>query len=218
MRRSSVLVALFAVAVTAPRSAAQTIDFESIASPNYQTLSSYTEDGFTLTPGAGATGLFGSYGSTQNQTNYTGSTALFHQDDGATITLTQVGGGAFNLSSIDVSELFNSGTQTVPLNFTGNKAGGGTVSAHFDLDGTFGNQTLTFNDFTNLSSVTWTQESEFHQFDNIVVAPVPEPATVLGVAALGGGLLGLVRRYRRRYSSSPDTAGDFITSRNSTVA
>ncbi len=217
MRHSSVLVALFAVAVIAPRSAAQTIDFESIASPNYQTLSSYTEDGFTLTPGAGATGLFGSYGSTDS--NYTGSQALFHQDDGATITLTQVGGGAFNLSSIDVSELFKSGTtQAVPLNFTGTKAGGGPVSAHFDLDGTFGNQTLTFNDFTNLSSVTWVQESQFHQFDNIVVAPVPEPATVLGIAALGGGVLGLVRRYRRRYSSSPDAAGDFITSRNSTVA
>ena len=105
---------------------------------------------------------------------------------------------------------------------TGNKATGGTVSANFTLDGTFGYQTLTFSEFTNLSSVSWVQQSQFHQFDTIVVVPVPEPATVLGFAAACGGALGLIRRYRRRHSSpagsSSESAGDFITSRSSTVA
>ena len=85
MRRFTTLAALLAVAFTAPRSAAQVIDFESITG-GYQTLSSYTEDGFTLTPGAGATSLFGSHG--PSDANFPGSRALFHQDPGASITLT----------------------------------------------------------------------------------------------------------------------------------
>jgi hypothetical protein len=200
MRRTTVIVALFAVILTAPRSAAQTIDFESIAGPDFLSVGpSYTEAGFTLTAGAGNPTSFARWGTTQP--DYPGSTALFHQSDTgtSTITLTQVGGGAFNLSSIQVSELFNLGTpQTVPVNFTGTKAVGGPVSANFTLNGTFGFETLTFSsDFTELTSVSWVQESEFHQFDNIVVAPVPEPATALGFAALCGGAVGLVRRYRK---------------------
>jgi hypothetical protein len=222
MRRFSTLAALLAVAVAAPHSTAQvTLDFDNLGSANFQTFPSVTEDGFTLTPGgAGVNDVFGMHGS--SQTDYPGSPALFHQTGGMTITLTQVGGDPFNLTSMQVSELRNSGTQSVPLNFTGNKATGGTVSANFTLDGTFGFQTLTFSEFTNLSSVSWVQQSQFHQFDTIVVAPVPEPATVLGFAAACGGALGLIRRYRRRHSSPADSssgpAGDFMTSRSSTVA
>src|SRR5262245_22425329 len=133
MCRLPVLATLLTVAVAAPRSTAQiTIDFNALGGANYQTFPSVTEEGFTLTPGAGETAVFGMYGSTQP--NYPGSPALFHQDPGSTITLTQVGGGPFDLTSIDVSELVNDGTtQTVPLNFTGTKEGGGTVSANFTL-------------------------------------------------------------------------------------
>jgi hypothetical protein len=229
MRRLSTIAALITVAVAAPRSTAQTIDFENIPGTGYQQLASYTQNGFTLTPGAGSTSLFGSHGpfmpdGTTPNPNYPGSRALFHQDPNATITLSQVGGGPFRLTSIDVTEL-NPGTgQSVPLNFTGELAGGGTVTQAFTLDGTFGFQTLTFpTTFTDLSLVRWTQESQFHQFDNIVLVPVPEPSTVLGFAALCGGALGLIRRYRRRQSSSPagsssESAADFMTSRSSTVA
>jgi hypothetical protein len=199
MRRLSSLAALLAIVFTASRASAQVIDFESIQGPTFLSIGpSYTEDGFTLTAGAGEPTAFARWGTGDPQ--YPGSTALFHQSNSgtSTITLTQVGGGPFDLASMQISEL-NTGTgQSVPLNFTGTKAGGGTVTASFTLDGNFGFQTFTFNDFTNLTSVSWVQESQFHQFDLITVAPVPEPTTVLGFAALCGGALGLVRRYRRR--------------------
>jgi hypothetical protein len=38
----------------------------------------------------------------------------------------------------------------------------------------------------------------FTLIDNVVVTPVPEPASVLGVAAAGAGVIALIRRRRRR--------------------
>lgn len=112
-----------------------------------------------------------------------------------TITLTQVGGGTFSLSSIALTEVDTSRLGPTTVSFTGNLAGGGTLNASLALDGVFGFETLDFAGWTNLVSVTWQQTPQFHQFDNISINQVPVPSS-LALLGLGLGFLGF--RLRRR--------------------
>jgi len=111
------------------------------------------------------------------------------------ITVSQIGGAPFSLTSIDISEAqgtsFFSARQ---VQITGTVFGGGTVSRLLSLDNNmvdnvFGNYFQTFildADFGNLSSFTLTgvgalagQGSNYFAIDNVVVgAPVPEPGTL----------------------------------------
>jgi len=184
------------------------IDFESLMVNDAVTIhtifgSTYSEDGFTLTTG-GSLRFFGTLDS-----RFSGSTALFNGIPNGITELTQTNGNPFTLTSIDLAEL--NGSNVASVTFLGNLFGGGTVTQTFTLDGmAFGAETFSFsNVFTNLTSLTWTQVTPFHQFDNIVVdgmvyvpvldgmVYVPEPATLtlLGIGLLGGG----VARFRKRF-------------------
>ena len=154
---------------------------------------SYTEDGFSLTSNASM--FVSNFGDI--------APSMFPSTTSGVITLSQVGGGPFDLFSIDIRELNGSvGAQTVA--FVGNLAGGGTVSQTITTDGICCNgfaandyETFGFApSFSNLSSVVWDQvgPTAFVTYDNFVVNAVPEPSTAL---LLFSGLAGIAYRRRR---------------------
>ena len=171
--------------------------------------SPYTESGFTLSDP-------GSPGSTRNEfvvvgtqdPEYTGSSAFYNNSIRSTTRLTQVGNGAFTLSSIDVADLFNNGlSEPTIINFTGVRADTSTVTQSFTTDRNRGLETVTFSNFTNLVSVDWNPAPTFSfQFDNINViaaggtptptpaTDVPEPFTVLGTLFGAGYGVALKRK------------------------
>ena len=181
-----------AIAGFALQASATVITFESLASPddNVSIGTSYTESGFALndiTPASPANG-FGTWGTS----NYFfgGSTALFNNDYDGYSKLTQVGGGAFQLNAIDLTVMFPTvTTDGTDVTFIGTKLDNTTVTASFHVTDA-GTQTFAFTGFTDLASVSWANDSNLHQFDNINVAAVPEPETyamfMAGLAVIGG--------------------------------
>jgi hypothetical protein len=177
---------------TAPAQAV-VINFESLAVNNTSVNdagATYTENGFTVTQVSQPSSL-ASFGT--QDTRYPGSTALFNNLVGGITRLTQVGGGAFDLSSIDLTSL--NGDDSVVVSFTGTKADLSTVSQSFTTDAVLSTlETFNFTNFTNLVSVDWLQNGSFHQFDNINVSAagttaVPEPFTILGtIFGVGSGV------------------------------
>lgn len=167
---------------------AQTIDFEALRVDGTSDTfmgPTYTEDGFTLTT-SGSSG----YGSANNASvRYAGSTSLFDNGVNGMSTLTRIGGGAFNVTSIDLVSLNGLGGNTSgTATFTGFFSGGGSITQSFtygtvDLANHTGFQTFFFNGFTNITSLQFQQTSPFFQFDNIVlngnITAMPEPATML---------------------------------------
>lgn len=132
------------------------------------------------------------------------------------ITVSQIGGAPFALTSIDVSEAHDDPFfGALQVQIVGNVFGGGTVSQLLVLDnnlvkGVYGNYFQTFiidPGFGNLSSFTLTglgapagQGSNYYAIDNVVVgttAAVPEPGTL---SLLGLGSAYLIRRRRRNAS------------------
>ena len=157
---------------------------------------SYSEDGYTLAVDANADDTYLSYWHTGNA-NYAGSTALFNSEPNEVTTLTSDNGLAFDLLSIDLSEISNGTGQSTVVTFDGVFMGGGAISQNITLDGLFGFETLIFSGFTGLASVSWLQVTDFHQFDNITVSSVSEvpiPAAALMFAPALLGFLGLRRR------------------------
>jgi hypothetical protein len=125
---------------------------------------------------------------------YTGSVSLFANYSDDVLRMTQVGGAAFNVTSIDLADVFRgAGGQTVTL--IGTRADTSTVTQNFVL-GPDNLQTFAVVGMTNVTSMTLDDgTSSFFQFDNINVSPVPEPATM---AVVGIGALALLRRRRAR--------------------
>lgn len=180
-------ISLFFLLVISVPSYAVTIDFQSLEQINNIRNDQgfiYEEDGFRLENKNINQDPFGSFGTLESR--YTGSTALFNNTIGGETVLTQIGGGAFDLTSIDLAEL--NGNSVVAVTFTTNNGDSQT----FTLDGiAFGAETFFFNAmFLGVTSVSWLQESPFHQFDNIVingsaVVPVPAAVWLFGSALLG---------------------------------
>ena len=118
---------------------------------------------------------------------------------GAKTTLTQVGGGAFNLRSINLAQLLGPGGQDYSVTFIGTKADlSAPVSQTFSFTGSW--NTFAFDpSFNNLSMVTWKENGAINRdflVDNIEVAAVPEPETYAMLMA-GLGLVGYAARRRK---------------------
>jgi hypothetical protein len=133
-----------------------------------------------------------------------------------TMTLVRDDGTAFNLVSIDLAREFRFNTpdvgQAYPVvTFTGTTAGGGIVMQTFTADQVdFYFKTFTFSSaFTDLLSVSWDQPPftsgtpsnpapGLHQFDNIVLATVPEPSSIVLLGSSVAIACLAARRCRRR--------------------
>ncbi len=179
------------LAVTSFNVHAVTIQFDSLAhDDDLQTYhgNSYTEAGFTLSG-------VPLYSNGMQHGNYLGSTGLSFGNQGVTGTLTADSGNPFTVASIDLGEV-DLGEQSIT--FTGNLQGGGTTMTTFVKNSLQnpGFETFFFDStFTNLVSLEWMNSGPyFHQFDNIVVTPVPAAAWLFGSGLLG--LMGITRRRR----------------------
>lgn len=200
--RSASALAVFASALAA---SAQTITFENLASAGssngiIRSLgSSVSSGGYSFTT-TGTNGLAafdnGNYGSFPG--NYTGSVALFNNTGNTTVAMTQVGGGTFGLTSLQVANtLLENDSRT--FSFLGTRADGTTVTQSTTITLGAGLTTIALSGFTNLASFTLPSSSvngPNYQFDNVVVTPAatPEPSTW---AAVGLGAGAMLRRRKR---------------------
>jgi len=129
------------------------------------TGASYYENGFLLWNESGNATL-ATFGTLESR--YPGSTALFNNEANGTTGLTQADGSPFNIHSIDISNLNNTGPVTVK--FVGTRPDGFQVSKTVKTSGAPNKlETFQLPGFTNLVVVKWTQDSPYHQFDNIVI-------------------------------------------------
>lgn len=202
--KALLLMLFFAPFVFTLNAQAVVVDFQSLAHDDDQVVdhgATYAEEGFLLTntateagsgfsPSLATTGTSG-YG-------YNGSTALFNDNWEGQTVLTRTDGGWFNILSITLSEFYDIEPDSDPISvvFTGMLNSGATVTQTFTLDGVFGAEVFAFDEiFSNLVSVSWLQTADYHQFDDIRVAPVPEPSAVLLFAS---GLLTFAAARRNR--------------------
>lgn len=198
MKKTALLLALaFAAQAYAQQASATVIDFEALAhadgdAASYAADYRYVEKGYSvanLTPGFG----FSSWGT--GSAYFTGSTALSNDNDGGISQLSLLSGGLFALYAIDLSALYPGlSSDPVSVTFTGVKSDASLVTQSFSVAGS-GTQTYSFgSEFSNLTALSWSNDAMYHQFDNIQVAELPEPAT----AALLFSSLGLLAFSRRR--------------------
>ena len=129
---------------------------------------------------------------------YTGSVAPIINHSGDIIRMTKNGGGAFSVDSIDLADAFL-GQFQFQVAFVGTRADNSTVTEYLTVTSPSALTTYSFANMTDLVRFEWGQGGAFyHQFDNVGVAAVPEPASM---AALALGLAAVSNRRRRRVQS-----------------
>jgi hypothetical protein len=180
-----------------------TIDFDDTL-PTYFGLSSYQEDGFTLTSNVpdgtlidvnnvvrGNLGIFS--GGTDSQ-------SLFWGENGSDsiISLAADGGLAFELLALDASSLGNSSGQ---VTLTGTVSGGGSVQQVLNLNGALTTYNITGMDDLLALDISFDGATYFAPFDldNIQMSVVPLPA---GIWLFGSAMVGLAGWSRRRVTST----------------
>jgi hypothetical protein len=157
-----------------------------------------TSGGFTFSttpaPGPGTLIVWGS----ANPFNLDpGGAAVSVNRRSAIVNVSRVGGGIFDLVSIDLADVFNGPVGgDIQFDFTD---AGGTSSQLFSLDTFAGGQTAVFNraGLTSFTMQGLTTRNQQLQFDNLVynlsvTGGVPEPATwammIAGFGFVGGAM------------------------------
>lgn len=199
------LPAAFATALMAPMAQAAVIDFNALAGTGLVDRGiTYSEDGFVL-DNLSSTDPF-AFGSIHSpDLRFTGTVSFFNGIVGGITRLTQSGGGAFDLVSIDLDS-FNP-SEATEIDFTGTLADSSTVTQSFTTDAMLTVlQSFSFGAaFDNVVRVEWAQIIPLHSFDNITVNPViassdvPEPMTL---SLLGAGLAGVAWSRRRQVAKA----------------
>jgi hypothetical protein len=187
------------------------LNFSDVPPGTLAVVSPYMSQGFSLTSTTGGF-VFNSpdtgNGSPQapgNNPFYAGANGLAAFSPGV-VTLAQTNGDPFSLLSIDLARNF-AFDPPPSVTFTGELAGGGTVTETFSVSVSSPPlifQTFDFTGFTNVTSVSWDQDlvpSEgVHQFGNIRLSTgVPEPSTLI-LLALGIPLAVAFQSYIGRQS------------------
>ena len=125
---------------------------------------------------------------------YTGSVAIFANYFDDSLNMTQIGGGIFSVTSIDMADVFLGSTSDF-ITFTGTHADFTTTIEVVQLTDGSALQTYNLSTMNNLISLNINDNpSNDLQIDNINVSTVPEPGTFI---AIGVGLAALALRRRR---------------------
>lgn len=201
-----IAAALLGAASFAAPAGAAVIDFDGLGGPGSYNCYGPTlvTQGYSFTNSGGSCGLI-AWGDDTPQYNAdpNGYTLSHNISNTTTIVMEQVGGGTFDLASIDLADIYDNalGSTGGDILFTFTDAGGSSNQT-VTIDTTPGLQTFAFNRANLLSFTIAPQNTNggWIQFDNIVVdeigSPVPEPATWAMMIAGFGMVGGAIRRRR----------------------
>ncbi|GGX78166.1 hypothetical protein GCM10007386_06410 [Pseudoduganella dura] len=131
-------------------------------------------------------------------------TTAFYLFNESSVTINRPDAEMFSLISLDVAKTFLGNDKPVTLTLTATGLNGVVTSTILiDAEAADAFSTFKFEDFTNIHSLTITGGQEFPEFaiDNVILSPVPEPASwatlIIGLGVIGGAFR------RRRLARRP---------------